>query len=790
MKRAVGGKKNGAAKPPKKAKPGAQKPAAAAKSRGPPWSGHPGWHCRRGRGLIDYIYTAPDGREFTDEASALRAFEGTGVDDSEEEEAAPARRRHNAPAARQPAPAQAPAPTPASAPAAAAAAPGAKKSRRGEGAAAKPAKKPKPAAPKPAAASKPPGQPWLGHPGWHCRRGKGLVDYFYTAPDGEEFTDEPSALAYEEDDNSDDIGLDGSEEDETRHDDPSPAPGQPAAAAAAAAAPAHAPAPAAAAAAPAAAPAPAPAADADPSPAAIAAASKRLESQAGEQQDTEPGAISKTDRLQKGSRVTTPAVTFDPRRGKRWSIATFGDGGTGKLIYGTVTGAVGPGRFQVKWDIKVPQHSPEQTANTTLLPASGGRAFAASQLTRVNPDEGRRPPGTRDETRPDARPILATAPEPDSSPGDELGRNVREVNTTVFRDLDLHVEDDEDDPNFELDADSAEEQDTDDADPTELLLSKEEFDVPLGPAQLPGMDEPEEVVWHFPGLSPAALDGAKLPWLGGQEASAAAEYGWDRDPAERCDPTNDWTGVHDEEYVSTAAPEHVELTQFLMMWPGGVAGMEQQVKRLNETARQHESRWEAVDVWGWLAFLCVLLVKTQHRDTSIAKLFVDPVSGIQSYLFPRASLKKIMPHSRFKELRKYAANAFVGDDPLDPWDPIRKLIVEFNDHNADLLRLGRYTVADESMCPWQPRADKFGGLPHITQIQRKPKEFGPELKSTCTADGLLSYVELQEGAEPMKKKNEKLMKDGYGSKASTAIRLADESSPDSACLLRDFSAVR
>ena len=62
VKRAVGGKKNGAAKPPKKAKPGAQKPAAATKSRGPPWSGHPGWHCRRGRGLIDYIYTAPDGR--------------------------------------------------------------------------------------------------------------------------------------------------------------------------------------------------------------------------------------------------------------------------------------------------------------------------------------------------------------------------------------------------------------------------------------------------------------------------------------------------------------------------------------------------------------------------------------------------------------------------------------------------------------------------------------------------------------------------------------------------------
>ena len=226
VKRAVGGKKNGAAKPPKKAKPGAPMPAAASKSRGQPWSGHPGWHCRRGRGLIDYIYTAPTGEEFTDEASALKAYEGTGVDDSEaeeEEEEAPARRRHNAPAARQPAPAQAPAPTPASAPTAAA--PGAKKSRWGEGAAAKPAKKPKPAAPKPAAASKPRGQPWSGHPGWHCRPGRGLVDYVYTAPDGEEFTDEPSALAYAEDDNSDDIGLDSAEEDGTRQDDPGQPPG-------------------------------------------------------------------------------------------------------------------------------------------------------------------------------------------------------------------------------------------------------------------------------------------------------------------------------------------------------------------------------------------------------------------------------------------------------------------------------------------------------------------------------------------------------------------------------------
>ena len=37
------------------------------------WSGHPeGWHWRPGKGLVDCIYTAPDGLEFTSETAALQ----------------------------------------------------------------------------------------------------------------------------------------------------------------------------------------------------------------------------------------------------------------------------------------------------------------------------------------------------------------------------------------------------------------------------------------------------------------------------------------------------------------------------------------------------------------------------------------------------------------------------------------------------------------------------------------------------------------------------------------------
>ena len=44
---------------------------------------------------------------------------------------------------------------------------------------------------------------------------------------------------------------------------------------------------------------------------------------------------------------------------------------------------------------------------------------------------------------------------------------------------------------------------------------------------------------------------------------------------------------------------------------------------------------------------------------------------------------------------------------------------------------------------------KYGGLPHLSFIERKPKKFGIELKTVCTADGLLFYMEIQEGKERM-----------------------------------------
>ena len=116
---------------------------------------------------------------------------------------------------------------------------------------------------------------------------------------------------------------------------------------------------------------------------------------------------------------------------------------------------------------------------------------------------------------------------------------------------------------------------------------------------------------------------------------------------------------------------------------------------------------------------------------------------------------------------RYAATAFCGSSTADPWNTVRPFILQFNNHYSKILRHGRYLCMDELMSPFRPRADKFGGLPQLTFVERKPQPYGNEFKDRCTADGICDYLELQEGKAPM----EKLLLPGLKSKASGALRL-------------------
>jgi hypothetical protein len=64
------------------------KPKKPHNKKGKGWPGHDGWWIRRGTGLINWIYTAPDGVEYTDEQTALAAAASPSEDSPEAEDEA------------------------------------------------------------------------------------------------------------------------------------------------------------------------------------------------------------------------------------------------------------------------------------------------------------------------------------------------------------------------------------------------------------------------------------------------------------------------------------------------------------------------------------------------------------------------------------------------------------------------------------------------------------------------------------------------------------------------------
>ena len=57
---------------------------------------------------------------------------------------------------------------------------------------------------------------------------------------------------------------------------------------------------------------------------------------------------------------------------------------------------------------------------------------------------------------------------------------------------------------------------------------------------------------------------------------------------------------------------------------------------------------------------------------------------------------------------------------------------------------------DESMSAFRPRTSRFGNLPHLSCIDRKPEPLGTELKVTNTTKiGLGLYLEIQRGRDGM-----------------------------------------
>jgi hypothetical protein len=124
-----------------------------------------------------------------------------------------------------------------------------------------------------------------------------------------------------------------------------------------------------------------------------------------------------------------------------------------------------------------------------------------------------------------------------------------------------------------------------------------------------------------------------------------------------------------------------------------------------------------------------------------------------------------------------AGNAFNADDTYDAWSPMDNYVKEYNAWMKKLVRMNRYLILDESMSPFKPRADKYGGLPHMSYIMRKPMPFGTEFKTCCTACGIMTFMEIQKGANKQQEVRAHSNYSDYPAKASMTLRMCENMTP-------------
>lgn len=162
-------------------------------------------------------------------------------------------------------------------------------------------------------------------------------------------------------------------------------------------------------------------------------------------------------------------------------------------------------------------------------------------------------------------------------------------------------------------------------------------------------------------------------------------------------------------------------------------------------------------------FVGVLIASSLHRENGQSLWETEEIRVQNGQRLETAppNFNQYMTFGHFKDLRSTFPGAFITDndslkDPgspnHDPWWPVRGLFDGFNTNWQRTVAASRIKTFDESMSGWKPRTTKFGGLPHISWILRKPVPLGTEFKNACcTATGIMLHMEVQRGKEGMKR---------------------------------------
>lgn len=197
-------------------------------------------------------------------------------------------------------------------------------------------------------------------------------------------------------------------------------------------------------------------------------------------------------------------------------------------------------------------------------------------------------------------------------------------------------------------------------------------------------------------------------------------------------------------------------------WRACLARVNDRVKSLNSWKSRKMKFFSEKEWWTFHA----LMLSAAQLGSSWLSIFDNDQVG----LFPAPMLDQYMTLYRFNEMRSVFPFAFYDSKGDDPWYPINRLVRDFNENRSRTVAAGCKRTLDESMCSWQPRISKYGGLPHLSFIARKPEPLGTEFKVLCCSEtGCLLFIEIQKGMDRMRSSEGSKE---HGVTAACTVRLA------------------
>ena len=219
---------------------------------------------------------------------------------------------------------------------------------------------------------------------------------------------------------------------------------------------------------------------------------------------------------------------------------------------------------------------------------------------------------------------------------------------------------------------------------------------------------------------------------------------------------------------------------FVHLWPGDwryqLSQMNNEIRSKNRQCRGRKIKEVSKNEW-WKFIGVIVLAGAVGKGGSFLWEKGNQYESLTEPINIGPGGLNIISKTRFDEIKEIFPTAFhdkAAQMDRDPWYPILLLLDGFNKNRKERLCSSALRVVDESMSGWKPRTSETGGLPFVSFVPRKPRSLGTEFKNVaCPETGMLTYLELQRGKNPMREL--KYYKE-FGTTVACALRLFEGSS--------------